>query len=95
MKNDSSCQDMFEAFPVSNFWLKMALFYPEISKTALKKAIAIQLYMAMRICLLTLLNVKTKQRNRLEIEQDICCSLSSREPRIKNFVANMKAHPSH
>ena len=37
MKNDSSCQDVFEAFPVTDFWPKTALSYPEISKTALKR----------------------------------------------------------
>ena len=37
MKNDSSSQDMFEAFPVTDSWLRMASSYPEISKTALKK----------------------------------------------------------
>ena len=25
MKKDSSCQDVFKAFPVTNFWLRMAL----------------------------------------------------------------------
>ena len=34
MKNDSSCQDVFEAFPVTNFRLRTAFFYPQISKTA-------------------------------------------------------------
>ena len=37
MKNDSSSQDVFEAFPVTDFWLRMASSNPEISKTALKK----------------------------------------------------------
>ena len=37
MKSDSSSQDMFEAFPVTDSWLRMAWSYPEISKTALKK----------------------------------------------------------
>ena len=37
MKNDSSSQDVFEAFPVTDFWLRMALSYPEICKTSLKK----------------------------------------------------------
>ena len=37
MKNDSSCLDVFEAFPVTDFWLRTALSYPKISKTALKR----------------------------------------------------------
>ena len=34
MKNDSSCQDVFEAFPVSDFWLRRTLSYPKISKNS-------------------------------------------------------------
>ena len=37
MKNDSSCLDVFEAFPVTDFWLRTALSYPELRKNALKR----------------------------------------------------------
>ena len=94
MKNNSSCQDVYEAFPVRDFWLKMALSYPEISKTPLKKLLPSSTWLC-KSAISILLNVKTKQRNYLEIEQDICYSLSSIESRIKNLVANVQAHPSH
>ena len=90
MKNDSSCQDAFEAFPVTDFWLRMAFSYPEISKI-LKKLLLFSSTWLCRSSFLTLLNVKTKQRNRLEIEQDIRYSLSSTEPKIKNLIANVQA----
>ena len=70
-KNDSSSQDVFEAFPVTDFWLRMASSYPEISKTAPKKLL---LFISTWLCksaFSTLFNVKTKQRNRLEVEQDV------------------------
>ena len=89
MKNDSSCQDVFEAFPVTDFWLRTALSYPEISKAPLKKLLPFSSTWLCESTFSTLLNIKTKQWNRLEIEQDIRCSLSSREPRIKNLVANV------
>ena len=34
MKNDSNCQDVFEAFQVTDFRLKTALYYSEINKTS-------------------------------------------------------------
>ena len=67
MKNDSSCQDLFEAFPVTDFWLRAALSNPEISKTALKKVLPFSSTWLCESAFSTLLNVKTKQRNRLEI----------------------------
>ena len=94
MKNDSCTQDVFEAFPVMDFWLRMASSYPEISKTALKK-LPFGSTWPCESAFLTLLNVKTKQRNRLEVEQDIRCALWSSEPRIKNLVAKVQSHPPH
>ena len=76
MKNDSSCQDVFGAFPVTDFWLRTALSYPQISRTALKKLLPFSSKWLCESAFSTLLNVKTKQRNGLEIEQDIRCSLS-------------------
>ena len=95
MKNDSRSQDVFEAFPVTDFWLRMALLYPEISKTALKKLLPFSSTWPCESAFSTLLNVKSKQRNRLEVEQDIRCALLSTEPRIKNLVAKVQSHSSH
>ena len=95
MKNDSSSQDVFEAFPVTDFWLRMASSYPEISKNALKKLLPFSSTWLCESAFSTHLNVKTKQRNRLEVEQDIRCALSSTEPRIKNLVAKVQSHLSH
>ena len=95
MKNDSSSQDVFEAFPVTDFWLRMASSYPEISKTALKKLLPFSSTWLCESAFSTLLNVKTKQRNRFEVEQDIRCVLLSTEPRIKNLVEKVQSHPSH
>ena len=97
MKNDSSCQNVFESLEYSShgFLAKNSIVLSRKKQNCSKKATAIQLYIAMRICLFNFLNVKTKQQNRLEIKQDICCSLSSTESRIKNLVANVQAHSSH
>ena len=89
MKNDCSSQNVFEAFPVTYFWLRMASSYPEISKTALKKLLPFSSPWLCKSAFSTLLNVKTKQRNRLEVEQDIRCALLTTEPRIKNLVAKV------
>ena len=64
MKNNSSCQDVFDAFPVTDFWLRLALSHPKISKTALKKFLPFSFAWLYKSVLSTLFNVKTKQRNR-------------------------------
>ena len=68
MKNDSSSQDVFEAFSVTDFWLRMASLYPEISKIALKKLMPSSSTSLCESAFSTLLNVKTKQQNHVEVE---------------------------
>jgi hypothetical protein len=36
--------------------------------------------------------IKTKHPNRLNVESDLCCAVSSKELRISNLVANMQHH---
>ena len=94
MKNYFSCQVVFEAFPVTDFWLRLALSYSEKSKTALKKLLPFSSTWLCESAFSTLLNVNTKQRNSLEIEQNIRCFFSSTEPRIKNLLTNVQVHSS-
>ena len=89
MKNDSSSQDAFEAVPVTDFWLIMASSYLEISKTASKKLLPFNSTWLCESAFSTLSNVKNKQRNHLEVEQDIRCAISSTELRFKNLVAKV------
>ncbi|KAF2344662.1 hypothetical protein FHG87_024581, partial [Trinorchestia longiramus] len=39
--------------------------------------------------------LKTKQRNRLDVENDLRCALSSYNPRISDLVRKKQQHPSH
>ena len=73
----------------------MASSYLEIRKTALKKILPFSSTWLGESAFSTFLNVKTKQRNHIEVEQDIRCALSSTEPRIKNLVAKLQSHSSH
>ena len=95
LKNDLNCRDLFESFPVTEFWLSVALSYPQISTIALKKLLPFNSTWLCESAFSTLVNMKSKQRNRLEVEQDIHCALSSTEPRIPNLVSKFQEHVSH
>ena len=41
------------------------------------------------------LTIKSKGRNRLHVESDICCALSTTLPDIEQLVAKKQGHPSH
>ena len=95
LKNDSNCRDLFKTLPVTEFWLSVALSYPEISKVALKKLLAFSSTWLCESVFSMLVCMKSKQRNRLDVEHDILCALSTTEPRISKLVAKAQEHPSH
>ncbi|RUM29465.1 MAG: hypothetical protein DSY42_06440 [Aquifex sp.] len=43
----------------------------------------------------TLLQIKTKTRNRLGVEHDMSCALSTTVPQIDTLVVKKQAQPSH
>ena len=87
LKNDSSCLDLFETLPVMKFWLSVASSYLEIIKIALKKLLAFSSTWLCESAFSALVCMKSKQHNRLDVELDICCALSTTEPRISKLVA--------
>ena len=94
LKNDSSCRDLFETLPLTEFWLSVASSYPEISKTVLKKLLPFTSTWLCESAFSALVYMKFKQRNRLDVEHDIRCSISTTEPRISELVAKAQEHPS-
>ena len=94
LKNVSSSRDLFESFPVTEFCI-VASSYPQISKITLKKLLPFNSTWLCESAFSTLVNIKSKQRNRLEVEQDIRCGMSSTEPKIPNLVAKFQELVSH
>ena len=84
LKEDSGAKTLFQSASLNSFWCKMLQSYPCLSKKA------IWLLMPypssyLHVCeqsFSTMVVMKTKYRNRLEIEKDMIVALSSTEPRI-------------
>ena len=95
LKNNSSCRDLFETLPLTEFWLSMASSYPEIGKTVLKKLLPFTSTWLCESAFSALVYMKSNQRNRFDVEHDIRCAISTTEPRISELVAKAQEHPSH
>ena len=68
--------------PVKQFWIEIKDSYLKATKKVLRILIP---YMATYLCeagFSTLLQIKTKQKNRLDVEDDLRCALSQTIPRI-------------
>uniref|UniRef100_A0A6P7H7I7 Protein FAM200A-like n=1 Tax=Diabrotica virgifera virgifera TaxID=50390 RepID=A0A6P7H7I7_DIAVI len=82
--HDSSAK-YFVIMDKPSFWLKYFKVYLSVSREAL------HLYLPFS----TLLAIKTKYRNKLDVASDLCCALTKTQPRIGILVNKMQAHPSH
>ena len=95
LKQDSGAKALFQSSSLHSFWCKMLLSYPRLSKKAIWLLMP---YPSSYLCeqsFSTMAVMKTKYRNRLELESDMIVALSSTEPRIKKLVTGKQAQPSH
>lgn len=86
LKTDSEARDMFDEKSITEFWPLMCESYPKVSGIAI---CALRPFVSTYLCesgFSTLLQIKTKQRSRLDVENDLRYALSSTSPNISEFV---------
>lgn len=93
--NDSGGQELFSRVDLPSFWSSLLGSYPIVSDMALKLLMpfpSVYLYEAAFSCMLV---IKTKARNRLDVEPDLRCCLAVTEPRILKLVDEKQRQKSH
>ena len=88
LKTDSSAKDIFDEKSLTEFWPLMINSYPKVTEKALRVLIP---FVSTYLCesgFSTLLQIKSNQRNRLDVENYMCCALSKISPRIMDLVRN-------
>ena len=93
--HDSFAKDDFQILSLSDFWAKMHLVYPNVSQRALKIIIPFSSTYLCESGFSRLLAIKTKARNKLEVEDDMRCSLSFSAPNITDLAASKQVQKSH
>lgn len=95
IKNDSSAKYDFDKMDKSSFWIKYVKVYPNVSHEALRLYIPFSSTYLCEKGFSTLVAIKTKYRNKLDVASDLRCALTKTQPRIAILVKKMQAHPSH
>ena len=93
--HDSFSKDEFQILSLSDFWAKMYLVYPIVSKQALKNIVPFSSTYLCESGFSSLLAIKTKARNKLEVEDDLRCSISFTAPSITDLVRSKQVQKSH
>ena len=95
MKCNSSAKDDFNRLSLEEFWLKYLAMYHNVSLLALRVIVRFSSTYLCEAAFSTLVFIKNKCRNRMDIENDMRCAISETPPRIKKLVEQKQLHPSH
>lgn len=95
LRNDSSSRDLFREKDLNQFWCIMYESYPKVALLALKILVPFASTYLCESGFSTLLQIKTKTRNRLNVEDDMRLALSQTQPRITKLVAQKQVQQSH
>ncbi|CAG5037744.1 unnamed protein product [Parnassius apollo] len=95
MKADSSMKDDFHLLTLEKFWIKRLPVNSKLASLALRVLIPFSSTYLCETGFSALVLIKTKQRNRLDVSNDLMIALARTEPRINQLVQNMQAQVSH
>jgi hypothetical protein len=95
LKHDSAAKLLFQTMTTSEFWPKMTVSYPKISKITLQNLLPFVTTYLCESGFSILLHIKSKTRNRLEVEDDLRCALSKTQPRIEKLCSDRQQQISH
>ena len=94
--NNTSMKDLFKQEEhISDFWAAISSQYPKIGLFALRVLLPFSSTYLCEKGFSTLLNIKSKARNKLEAERDMRCALSKTLPNISDLVSKKQIHKSH
>ena len=96
LKSGEVFRRLFEnASSVANFWCSQREGFPVLASLALDACIPFVSTYLCEIGFSTLLQIKTKSRNRLDASSDMRLALSGTKPRIDRLVESRQQQPSH
>ncbi|XP_076029345.1 SCAN domain-containing protein 3-like [Oratosquilla oratoria] len=95
LKCDSSAERDFETMKLEEFWVKYLPMYPKVGEEALRVILPFSSTYLCEAGFSALVILKTKQRSRLDVGNDLRCALSSFNRKISNLVRKKQQHPSH
>lgn len=92
--SDGGLKMSFKQQPLTDFWAQLLPEHPKLAESALKVLMPFPTTYNCEVGFSTLVGLKTKQRNRLNVEPSMRLKLSSLEPDIQKLMCDKQHHPS-
>jgi hypothetical protein len=94
LRNDSTARELFQEKTLTEFWCAMRRSYPNVALLAFRVLVPFASTYLWESGFSNLLQIKTKARNRLDVQDDIRLALTNTQPRITKLVTQMQAQSS-
>ena len=94
-RNDFACKDMFETLSICKFWARVCVSYPRVGKECIKVLLPFSITYLCEAGFSTLVQIKTKARNGLDMEDDITYVVRSLQPLQKLMYWSVHQQVSH
>uniref|UniRef100_A0A671MBF3 HAT C-terminal dimerisation domain-containing protein n=1 Tax=Sinocyclocheilus anshuiensis TaxID=1608454 RepID=A0A671MBF3_9TELE len=95
LKSDTRLRHLYSSSSLPSFWLSVMTEYPQLSDAAIKLLLPFTSTYLCEAGFSKLTALKTKYRNRLQVEDDLRLALSNTEPRIALLCKKKQAQVSH
>ncbi|XP_067936953.1 zinc finger BED domain-containing protein 5-like [Watersipora subatra] len=95
LTNNSAIKDDFKELSIENVWVQAQKLYPNINLATFKMLIPFASTYLCESAFSVMLTIQSKSRNRLEVEADLRCALSTTTPNIKIMVSSKQTQKSH
>jgi len=92
---DTDLKKVFETVPLINFWLRCQKEYPSVSEKAIEFLMPFVTTYTCEAAFSTLVYLKNKYRNRLDVEPNLRIKLTPLLPNLKLLCDDKQHHPSH
>ena len=92
--NDSTARDRLQEKTLTEFWCALRHSYPNVALLSLRVLVP---FASTHLCesgFSSLLQIKTKARNRLDVQNDMRLALTQTKPRISKLVTQMQPRSS-
>ena len=95
LRNNEKLHTDFEATELAEFWCKLGVAYPTLTKRAYSVLVPFVTTYLCESGFSALVTLKTKARNKLQVKHDMRVCLSKTSPRIDLLVSSKQQHISH
>ena len=92
---DTGARHIYDNVDLSQFWISMLKSYPTVAAKAIKILMPFPSTYLCELAFSKMLNIKTIKRNRIDVQPDLRCCISTTLPRIPKLVNEIQYQPSH